>query len=74
MSTTASTTQDFVETIAKEVASRVDVAVESWLAQVQDALTDPQLTTLGRMNAAKDVLDRYRRLTGKAWLRSRQAA
>ena len=68
MSTTQSTIQDFVNVIASEIACGVDSAVERWMAEIESALTDPELTTLGRMNAAKDVLGRYKRLTGKTWL------
>ena len=65
MATAAITSRDFVEVIAAKLASGIDVAVESWMAAVEHALTDPELTTLGRMNAAKEVLEGYKNLTGK---------
>jgi hypothetical protein len=68
MSITSSTIQNFVNVIANEMACGVDSAVERWMVEIESALTDPDLTTLGRMNAAKDVLGRYKRLTGKTWL------
>ncbi len=67
------TTQHFVETIAAEVCAGVEVAVESWMAQVEQALTDPELTTLGRMSAAREVLERYKRFTGRQFLQCRRA-
>jgi hypothetical protein len=42
------------------------------MADVELALNDPALTTLGRMNAAKEVLDQYKNLTGKKQLQSRR--
>ena len=72
MATAVITARDFVDTIAVEVASKIDVAVESWMAEVELALNDPALTTLGRMNAAKGVLDQYKNLTGKQQLQSRR--
>jgi hypothetical protein len=72
MATAVITTRDFVDTIAAEVASKIDVAVESWMADVELALNDPALTTLGRMNAAKEVLDQYKNFTGKKQLQSRR--
>jgi len=72
MATAVITARDFVDTIAVEVASKIDVAVESWMAEVELALNDPALTTLGRMNAAKGVLDQYKNLTGKKQLQSRR--
>jgi len=46
------------------------VAVESWMAEMEQALNDPALTTLGRINAAKEVLAQYKSLTGKQQLQS----
>lgn len=72
MATALITSRDFVNAIAVEVATKIDVAVESWMAEVENALNDPALTTLGRMNAAKDVLSQYKNLTGKQQLQSRR--
>ena len=61
-----------MDVIATEVASAVELAVESWMAEVERAITDPELTTMGRMNAVKDVLESYKRLTGKTQLECRR--
>ncbi len=66
-------TQHFVEAVAAEVCAGVEVAVESWMAQVEQALTDPELTTLGRMGAAREVIENYKRLTGRRLLQCRRA-
>jgi len=62
---------DVVKLLAAEMASGVERAVECWLAQVEHALTDTQLTTLGRLNAVREILDRYKSLTGKTRLEGR---
>ena len=62
---------DFVSLLAAEMASGVERAVECWLAQVEHALTDTQLTTLGRLNAVREILHRYKTLTGKTQLEGR---
>jgi hypothetical protein len=62
-----------VNAVAAEISDGVEMAVECWLAEVEQALNDPHLTTLGRMNAVRDVLDEYKRLTGKAQLDCRRA-
>jgi len=59
--------------LAAEMAAGVERAVECWLAQVEHALTDTQLTTLGRLNAVRQILDRYKTLTGKAQLEGRES-
>ena len=70
MATAVITSRDFVGAIAVEVASKIDVAVESWMAEMEQALNDPALTTVGRINAAKEVLAQYKSLTGKQQLQS----
>ena len=54
------------------MALGVDAAVECWMAQIDRALQDTRLTTLGRMSAVQQVLTNYKRLTGKAQLQCRR--
>lgn len=61
-----------MDTIASEMASGVERAVDCWMSQVEQALTDPRLTTLGRMNAVREIVDRYKSLTGKKELDCRR--
>jgi hypothetical protein len=35
------------------------------MVQVETALDNPRLTTLGRMQAVREILDRYKTSTGK---------
>jgi hypothetical protein len=60
-----------IEVIASEMASGVDRAVECWMSQIEHALTDVHLTSLGRLNAVREILDEYKRLTGKVQLQGR---
>lgn len=71
MITAAVEGRELADLVAAQMASGVDKAVECWMAEVEAALTDMQLTTLGRMNAVRDVVDNYKRITGKTQLRSR---
>jgi hypothetical protein len=63
--------QEFIDIVAAEMSAGVDVAVESRMTQVERALYDPRLTTLGRMNSVKEVLHQYRCLKGKSQHESR---
>lgn len=62
---------EFISAVAGEVANGVDVAVESWMTQIDGALRDDHLTTLGRMHAVQQILARYKSLTGKRELNCR---
>ena len=65
--------RDLVRAVAAEMAIGVENAVECWLSQIDRALTDVHLTTLGRLNAVNEILDKYKRLTGKTQLACRRA-
>jgi len=69
---TISANTDLVSVLAAEMAAGVERAVECWLAQVDHALTDTRLTTLGRLNAVRDILASYKTLTGKTYLEGRK--
>lgn len=62
---------DIVDAIAGEMAVGVDRAVECWMSEIDQALTDMHLTSLGRLNAVREIVDEYKRLTGKVQLKSR---
>ena len=62
---------DFVDALAAEIAVSVEQAVECWMSQIEQAVTNPQLTSLGRLYAVYDILDDYKRTTGKSQLSGR---
>lgn len=68
MASATISTQELLNAVVAEMARGVDTAVECWMAQIEQASADPHLTTLGRMNAVKEVLENYKRMTGKAEL------
>jgi len=68
----AAISRDVITVIAQEMSCAVDKSVEYWMAQLDEALRDTRLTTLGRLNAVSVILARYKQLTGKSQLRSRQ--
>jgi hypothetical protein len=63
--------QEFIDMVAAEMSAGVCFAVESWMAQVEQAVNDPRLTTLGRMNSVKKVVNNYRCMKGNDLRESR---
>ncbi len=57
--------QDLIRVIAEEMACGVEAAVDCWMTQIDSALTDTRLTTLGRLNAVHEIVENYKLLTGK---------
>ena len=65
--------RDIVELIASEMASGVERAVDCWMSQIEQALEDVHLTSLGRLYAVQDLVRKYKDLTGKGELAGRKA-
>jgi len=70
---TTAESREFVDVIAHEMACGVDRAVECWMSQIEQALDDTRLTSLGRLYAVKEVVERYKSMTGKVELEARRA-
>jgi hypothetical protein len=68
---TTALNHDLVRAIAEEMANGVQTAVDSWMMEIELALTDTHLTTLGRLNAVKEIVENYKHLTGQAHLSCR---
>jgi len=64
--------RDVVDVIASEMASGVERAVECWMSQIDRALRDTHLTSLGRLRAVGEIVEKYKKLTGKAALEGRR--
>jgi len=73
VATTIAVPREIVDVIVDELACGVDRAVESWMSQIEQALDDTHLTSLGRLYAVKEVMERYKSMTGKAKLEVRRA-
>jgi hypothetical protein len=59
--TTVATDRALIEAVAAEMSLGIDGAVSFWMSQIEEALRDPRLTTLGRMNAIQEILISYHR-------------
>jgi hypothetical protein len=62
---TAALNRDVVLAIAEEMANGVQTAVDCWMTEIDLALTDNRLTTLGRLNAVREIVENYKHLTGQ---------
>lgn len=65
MATTA-LNRDVVLAIAEEIAQGVQTAVNCWMTEIDLALTDSSLTTLGRLHAVREIVENYKYVTGQA--------
>lgn len=64
--------EDVLDVIASEMSYGVERAVECWMSQIDQALNDSHLTSLGRLNAVTEIVGRYKSLTGKTRLEGRK--
>jgi hypothetical protein len=56
---TVATDRALIEAVVDEMQDGIERAVGYWMGQIEQALRDSRLTTLGRMNAVQDILNRY---------------
>jgi hypothetical protein len=56
---TVATDRALIEAVVDEMQDGIERAVGYWMDQIEHALRDSRLTTLGRMNAVQDILNRY---------------
>ena len=57
--TSVATDRELIKAVIGEMQDGIERAVGFWMTQIEDALRDPRLTTLGRMNAVKEIVNRY---------------
>ena len=62
---TAALNRDVIPAIAEEMAYGVQTAVDCWMNEIELALTDTHLTTLGRLKAVHEIVENYKHLTGQ---------
>jgi hypothetical protein len=50
-----------IEAVVAEMSAGIECAVDFWIGQIEGALQDPRLTTLGRLHAVHEIVSQYRR-------------
>jgi hypothetical protein len=65
---TAALNRDVVLATAEEVAHGVQAAFDCWMTEIDLALTDSRLTSLGKLNAVREIVENYKHLTGQVRL------
>jgi hypothetical protein len=59
---------DLIQLVAEEMVRGVRNAVDCWMTEIDLALTDHQLTTLGRLDAVREIVENYKHLIGQVHL------
>ena len=60
---------DLIEALVAEIAQGIDCALSFWMEQIENALHEPQLTTLGRLYAVQAIVQQYRHGTTESGIR-----
>lgn len=60
--------RDFIDAVAAELSAGIDSALECWMMQFEAVVENPRLTAAGRMQAIREILNRYKMATGRHWL------
>ena len=57
---TAAADRELIEAVVAEMAAGIDCAVEFWMAQIDAVYENNHITTLGRLQAIREILRNYR--------------
>jgi len=57
---TAAADRELIEAVVAEMAAGIDCAVEFWMAQIDAVFENNQITTLGRLQAIREIVRNYR--------------
>jgi hypothetical protein len=57
---TVASNEDLINAVAAEMSAGIQWAVGAWITEIEAALDDPSLTTLGRLRAVQEIVQRYR--------------
>lgn len=57
---TVASNRELIEAVVEEMSQGIECALGFWLGQIEHALSDPRLTTLGRLNAVRTIVQQYR--------------
>jgi hypothetical protein len=57
---TVASNRQLIEAVATEMSLGIDCAVDFWMGQIEEALEDPELTTLGRLYAVRAIVEAFR--------------
>jgi hypothetical protein len=66
---TAASDHELIEAVVAEMAQGIECALGFWMVQIEHALGDPQLTTLGRLYAVRAIVQKYRHSTTETGIR-----
>ena len=61
--TSVATDRELIEAVVGEMHDGIERAAGFWMAQIEDALHDPRLTTLGRMLSLPNGRDRMEEMS-----------
>lgn len=61
---TAAADRELIAAVVAEMAAGIDCALEFWMGQIEAVFEDSQMTTLGRVQAVKEILNQYRMSRG----------
>lgn len=65
----AASDHQLIEAVVAEMSQGIECALGFWMGQIEQALSDPQLTTLGRLYAVRAIVLEYRHSTTETGIR-----
>jgi hypothetical protein len=61
----SATERALIEALAEEVSAGIRCGVDFWVSQIEAVFSDKQLTTMGRLQRLRQIVEEYRRMEGE---------
>lgn len=71
---TSTLNREFIEAVASEMSNGIQAALECWMGKIERVLDNGALTTLGRLQAVKEIVADYRDMAEETSIEHRRSA
>ena len=65
--------REFIEAVAAEMSDGIDAAMAWWMGKIERVMENNTLTTLGRLQAVKEIIAEYKNGIGETQLDCRRS-
>lgn len=71
---TSTLNREFIEAVAAEMSHGIHAALACWMGRIERVMENNALTSLGRLQAVKEIIAEYKNLIGETGFDCRRSA
>ncbi|HET7441906.1 MAG TPA: hypothetical protein VFJ47_11445 [Terriglobales bacterium] len=70
---TSTLNREFIEAVAAEMSHGIHAALACWMGKIERVMENNTFTTLGRLQAVKEIIAEYKNVIGQSQLDCRRS-